>query len=233
MSISSLFHASAATQYHRRGDLVHAEEEYRKAIAAGDRDPSRFLSFGVLLLQEGNLQEGIEILTRALQFPMDDRTKASVRTNRALGYLLNGQSAKALAALEDLHENYRCAQVYQALGYAYIKTEQYDKALPYCLEALDYDDQDTVILDNLAQLYIALERWEDAQDILNRAFAIREKQADMLYHQALCDLHRQDREHALLHVRDALECPINALNDVSRDTLEKMEQDLVSLNHER
>jgi len=226
MSIASLFHGSAATQYHRKGDLVHAEEEYRKAIEAGDKDPSRHLSFGVLLLQKGDLDGGIQILTRALTFPLDDRTKATVRCYRALGYLLNGQSAKALAALEDLQEVYPCGQVYQTLGYAYIKTEQYDKALPYCLEAVEYDDEDTVILDNLAQLYIALERWDDAQKTLDRGFAIRAKQADMLYHQALCDLHRGDREQALLHVREAQECPINALNDVTRETLEAMEKEL-------
>jgi len=228
MSFASRFHGSAATQYHRKGDIVHAEEEYRKAIAAGDNDPSRYLAFGVLLLQKGDIQEGIDILTKALAFPMDARTKATLRANRALGYLLNGQSAKALAALEDLRENYPCALVYQVLGYAYIKTEQYDKALPYCLEAVEYDDQDTVILDNLAQLYIALERWDEAQKTLDQGFAIRKKQADMLYHQALCDLHRGDRAAALEHVKLAQTCPINALNDVSRETLERMEKELTA-----
>jgi len=223
MSFIGNYLGGMAYQYQTRGALEKAEKFYRRAIAKGDQIAMHYLTFGIMLMQRGDLEEGVEILSRGLQLPVDDRTKASIRCNRALAYLLLGQKNKAMAALEDLKEIYPCAQVYETLGYAYIKTGRYEEAVAYGLEGLDYDEKNTVIMDNLAQVYILLERFEEARDILAKALAIKEKQADLLYHQTLVDLHFGDREAALAHVKLAQECGINALNDVKREDLVALE----------
>ncbi|MFU0801186.1 MAG: hypothetical protein ACFWUE_11115 [Xylanivirga thermophila] len=55
--------------------------------------------------------------------------------------------------LEEVQRKYNNSRVYGTLGYLLIEKGDLDKALEYNLQALDYDDEDPVILDNLAQTY--------------------------------------------------------------------------------
>jgi len=191
---------NTAYQFHQRGQYEEAERQYRRALEKGDDMAFHYVGFGILLLQKGAFEEAIDLLTRGLELPVDAPTKATLRCHRAVGYLLSGQEAKAMAALEDLHETYPCAQVYQALGYAYIKTGQLDKAVEYCKEAVDYDDKDPVVLDNLAQAYILQGKMGEAWEILQKAHAVKPRQSDILYHMALCAKDRGDAQEALGYV---------------------------------
>lgn len=60
--------------------------------------------------------------------------------------------------MEKLYEEAPNGRIYQTLGFAYILEGDLKKALSFNLEAMDYDENDAVVLDNLATTYLALDR---------------------------------------------------------------------------
>ena len=96
----------------------------------------------------------------------------------------------------------------------------YEAALEFNLEALDYDDTDPVILDNLGQTYYLMGDLDNAFKYFNKAKEQKEDQVDTLFYLGNIYLQRGQREEAKEHYKKALECNISALNTISRQDIE-------------
>ena len=68
--------------------------------------------------------------------------------NYAVAQYKLGEIEKAIQLLEASHRKAPCGLTYQSLGWLYVEAGDPEKALAYNQEALDYDDEDPVVLDN-------------------------------------------------------------------------------------
>lgn len=218
MSIYGNLLAKLAYFKHLRGNIESAEKTYRKAYEKGMNAPVPLGTYGVLLLRKGEYEDALMLFNQALKDKtLKPKLRSNIRMNRSLAYFKLGEIEKAIVALEDIHKKFRSVRVYQSLGYVYIMAGEYEKALAYNQEALEYDDEDPVILDNMGQLYYATGDFEKARKYFEDAYSHRKDQVDILYHLSQVEEHDGNMEAALEYARQANECAINTLNDVTPD----------------
>lgn len=95
------------------------------------------------------------------------------------------------------------------------------KALRFNLEAVDYDDEDSICLDNLGQTYYrVMGDREQALPWFEKAHAAKPGQIDTLYFLSRYDLEKGDRKAALEKLEQAAEGRFSPLNYCSREEIE-------------
>ena len=93
-----------------------------------------------------------------------------------------------------------------------------EKALAFNLEAVDYDDEDPICLDNLGQMYYrVLQDPEKARPFFDKAHELKPEQIDTLYFLSRYDLEKGDRAAALEKLRKAVEGRFSPLNYCDRE----------------
>lgn len=95
------------------------------------------------------------------------------------------------------------------------------RVLKFNQEAVDYDDEDPICLDNLAQTYYrVLGQKEEARTFFEKAHAIKPEQIDTLYFLSRYDLEEGNTRAAVEKMEKALEGRFSPLNYCSREELE-------------
>ena len=212
---------------HIRSKYEAAEKYYLKMRKHKGNDAKCNAAYALILMRKGEFDQAIEVFNEARQMNPSQDMKNKIRLNRAIAYYKIGQLDRAIKALEDIHEKWGpMERVYETLGYLYIVEGDYEKALKYNLEALDYEDSNYVILDNLGQSYMMLDQWDKARDYCEKALELKNTQVDILYHLALIEKHDGNREKALEFAQKASEAPRTALNDVNEKMLNQLINEL-------
>lgn len=220
MSLLSYLYGYRAYLAHSNGDLKKAEELYEKAFRGGCGSVKFMGTYGVLLMRLGKFEESLKYFDRALKAnDVKNELRDMIRLNRAMVYLKTGKADRALVALEDLHQKKPGSRIYHSLGYAYILAGKLDKALAYNKEALEYDNEDFVVLDNMGQTYYELGDIPNAKLYFEKAYEQKQEQIDILYHLGLVREAEGDLAEALKFYRQALLYRPDALNDVTRPQL--------------
>ncbi len=124
-----------------------------------------------------------EYLSKAFQL----RDHASEREKLALtaNYYLNvtGELAKAGQAFQEEIDSYPQATAYLNLGVVYAEQGQHEKSAELTREALKLNPDNVATYDNLANSYLALQRFDDARQTIREAQA--KKLDDYITHSAV------------------------------------------------
>ena len=100
--------------------------------------------------------------------------------------------------------------------------EGMEKALAFNLEAVEYDEDDSVCLDNLAQVYYRVfGDKKQAKVWFDKAIAAKEGQIDTLWFLSRYDLDEGNTAAALEKLEKALEGRFSPLNYVTKEIIEK------------
>ncbi|MBQ8135990.1 MAG: tetratricopeptide repeat protein, partial [Clostridia bacterium] len=164
------------------------------------------------------------ILKKAEKAPdISDDRKQQLFVNYAVANYKLGEIDKAIALLEKSPKKVPCGLTYQALGFLYIEKGDADKALAYNEEALAYDDEDSIVLDNLGQVYFRLlNDKEKALEYFQKAIEIKDTQIDTLYFLAQYDIEAGEKEKAREKLEKALEGRFSPLNYATPDRVKEM-----------
>lgn len=93
-----------------------------------------------------------------------------------------------------------------------------EKALAFNKEAVEYDDEDPICLDNLAQVYYrVLGDREQAKPLFEKAHKLKEGQIDTLYFLSRYDLEAGNKAAAIEKLESAAEGRFSPLNYCSRE----------------
>ncbi len=218
--------ARKAIMSHQKGHPEAAKPEYERLYESGFVSAAYMLPYAVILLREGGEENYLkvkEILKKAEKAPdmRPDRRQELLMDYAVAQYKL-GETDKALSLLEASHRKSPCGITYQALGFLYIEAGDKEKALSYNLEALDYDDEDPVVLDNLGQTYYRLlGDKEKAKAYFDKAIEIKDNQIDTLYFLSRYDLDAGDKQAALEKLREAAKGRFSPLNYATKEMVEK------------
>ena len=226
MGFLSKFKARSALLKHQRGLVDEARAMYEELYQSGEIAANYMLPYSVLLLrsgEEGAFEKVKEIMVKAQKAPdMNPERKQQLLMNYAVASWKTGDLEKGIRLLEASHREAPCGLTYQSLGFLYVEYGDAKKALTYNEEALDYDDEDPVILDNLGQTYYRLlHDTKKARPYFEKAHAIKPSQIDTLYFLSRYDLEEGKPEAAFEKLEEALEGRFSPLNYVTRQMAEE------------
>ena len=221
MKLTEKLKVRSALMKHQKGQKEEALVLYESLYRDGAVQAAYMLPYSVLLLRsgkEGAYEKVREIMVKAQKAPdLTDERRQQLLMNYAIAVWKLGDLDKAIATLEASHRKTPCTLTYQALGFLYIETGDAQKALAYNQEAMAYDDEDAVTLDNIGQIYYRLMNdKKEARQYFEKAHKIKPKQIDTLYFLALYDEADGNPEKAADKLETALEGNFSPLNHVSR-----------------
>lgn len=217
------------------GKPAEAGAKYREALrlyAEADRlgnvAPNIMEGYALLLLREGQFDEAKALMERMAKnkaLSKDDWFKLRLQYSICLWY--GGELDRAMETIGRAAQYKMNGAIYSTLGMYWVdkarQTGDFDGALKFNLEALDYDDEDGATLDNLGQLYELMagadaekagEYRAKALEFYEKAHAQKPRQITTLYF--LARMYHQNGDDArareLLSVKDTLYfshiCPV-------------------------
>ena len=224
MSLIATVKARIAANNLAKGKTAEAKKLYAEAEAAGLTEPRYLLSYSVLLIRDGEYQKARELLVKHQKNPyMKGDSRKQLFVNYAACVYKLGDLQKGIAVLESQHAKEPSGMIYQTLGYLYIEAGDKEKAVAYNLEALEYDDEDPITLDNLGQTYYRLlDDKAKAKEYFERALKIKPGQIDTLYFLAQYDLEAGDKAAAKEKLEKSLEGRFSPLNYANREKVNEI-----------
>ena len=206
---------------------LKALELYQKAYDAGYRDPNILMAYAVLLMRFDKCEQARDLLLLSEQVGgMDQKEKKQLRINFAINQWKLGDLDKAIENLEIAGSNGMTSMIYTALGFFYIEkgkqSGDYSKAEEFNTSALEYDDEDAGILDNIGQLYYAKGDTDKAYEFFSKAFNVKPSQVATLYYIAKINYERGNFEKALAFINECIKGNFSALATITRDQAEEL-----------
>jgi len=158
--------ASRGSRAYNKGDKDNALKYFEKAVKHSQSKPYIKSSYGYLLLREGRVDEAEPYLIEASEYKAkDSRFHYNSILNLAILNWKKGDVDKGIKLVEDIKEEYKNTIMYEILGYLYISKRDYQKALEFNQEAYDFNPDDNVIGDNLAQSHFFLGEYDQAEKL--------------------------------------------------------------------
>jgi len=219
---SGLYVAGALRAF-RRGDEEATLAAFARAQEVGRLGAEMAASYAYLALKAGRTNEArvaLRGLLDARSKPPKESDRRLLQTYYSLVLWREGDLDGAIEVLEGLYaQGYRTAGLYGNLGYLLQENGDLARAEVVCLEALDWDPEGTVILDNLVALRMAQGAWDEARELSARLLALEPKFPEAWWAAGRL-AEATDAQEAARCYRRALELPFNALTTVDRSTVE-------------
>jgi tetratricopeptide (TPR) repeat protein len=223
MGLFTSIKARKASLLINKGDNEGAMKLYAEAEKEGLKEMNALLAYSVLLIRAAKFQEARELLVKIQKYPMNEDHRRQLMVNYASVAYKLGNLEKGVELLERMHQKGPSGMVYQTLGYLYVEAGNYEKAVAYNLEALEYDDEDAITLDNLGQAYYRLgNEKEKAKEYFEKALKIKPSQIDTLYFLAQYDIEAGDKAAAKAKLEKAMDGRFSPLNHATREMVESL-----------
>ena len=230
MSFMGNMTGNKALTAHSKGDYRTALKLYEEAYEKGMDKPRLLRGYSVLLIRTSQFDKALEVLKRMEKMPMDAKEKTDLHINYAIILWQKGHLDRAMEILEDEFRHTKNGTLYSIIGYLKIEQGDAEEDIRFNKEALEYDDEDPVFLDNLGQTYYRLVGdKETAKIYFDKAIALKPKAIDTNYFLALYDIENGDIESAkdrLDTARVGMFSPLNyatpEMIDAKRDELRNL-----------
>lgn len=226
MGMMDGFKARNALLQHRKGNVAAARQAYEELYAKGYISAAYIVSWSYILMREGgekNFRKVKEILSKAQKASdINESLRNDLLVNFAVADFKLGNREKGIELLERVHQKTPRGETYGALGYLYIEMGDAEKALQFNLAALEYDDEDPVVLDNLGQIYFRLlNDKEKALEYFTKAHEIKPSQIDTLWFLSRYDLDAGKTEDAIEKLETALQGRFSPLNYANKTMVQE------------
>ena len=199
-------------------------EEANKYFDRVDRcfySPTKLrITYAYFLLLQGQVDKAEGLIKSMLKKEMNDNDKISLSLNYSLVMWKKNDIDKAIDILKKTYIDNKNTLIYQNLGYFLILKGDYNKALEFNLEALDYNSSDAGIMDNLAQTYYYLEEYDKAIELFNEVISKKPVFATPYYYYALTLLNKNNEEKAVEILKQGLDCKFISLSIITKEDLE-------------
>lgn len=208
---------------HGKSDYQKALELYDEAYAKG-MDKFRLLrGYCVLLIRTNQFDKALEVLKKLDRMTgQSPKDKMDIHVNYAIILWKKGHLDKALEILEREFNTTKNGTMYSIIGYLKIEKGDAEEAIRFNQEALEYDEEDPVFLDNLGQTYYRLVGdKEKARDYFDKAIAIKPNAIDTNYFLALYALEEGDKEKAKKHLLTSRKGFFSPLNYAQPDMIDE------------
>lgn len=223
-----------------------ALDQYGEALDLGYRAPGTLLSYALLLMREGEYEKAKEIMLEVNRQPrLPDDIRFQLRINYSVYLWKTGKLDDAIATIRRAADMKMNGTVYSMLGMYLVEkarqTGEFDEALAFNRSALDYDDEDGEVLDNVARLCevmseAARDRGEAeqaaeyrsrAKEYYARAHAARPRQITSIYYLARLQWQDGEREAAAKLLENAEKLYFTAVCPIERQQMMDLKREVV------
>lgn len=188
--------------------------------------------YAYYLMREGKTEKSEEIYKQLLKSRLNPQLRLKVRSEYAVLLSKTGRIDEAIAELEDVTVHYTNTNTYGSLGYLYLLKDSVRKATNYNLEAYDYNSEDPVILNNMAQLYVKLGDYNKAKKFADELLEKKPYFAEAYYDSAFIYMKLGNLTRAKELLDDARCCRLSFMSTVTEQDLDAMEKAIESKNIE-
>lgn len=200
---------------------------YEKAFSLGFDKPGHLMAYGVLLLRFRRFEDAKEVFLKTEKNKAITKAeRAQLRINYAICQWKLGDLDSAIENLKISLEQTKTGTIYGSLGYMMIEkavqTGDFTEAIAFNQEALDYDDEDPVVLDNMGQLYLNMGEKDKAREYFEKAHEIKPSQVDTLYYLASLALEKGEKDKAREYLTKAVGGNYSALCTTTREQAQKL-----------
>ncbi len=221
--------AQKALMAHNKGNTDEAYRLYSEAYQEGMNAARFLLPFSILLLRRGEYEKAKEVLKKVEKAPggLAPDQRSQMLTNYAVASWKTGKIDYAVELLREVYRKGPTGSIYGTLGFLLIEQGNFEEALAFNKEAVAYDDEDAVALDNLAQTYYRLGNdKEEARKWFKEALKHKEGAIDSNYFLALYDIEAGDREAARAKLETCKEGRFSPLNYATPQMVDELLQTL-------
>ncbi|MBE7011406.1 MAG: tetratricopeptide repeat protein [Ruminococcaceae bacterium] len=207
-----------------KGDKAKAERLYRKAAKMEKMNFDATLNCGYFFIKNGYIEDARVILNKAsMGGKLDKLKKQRLKSINSLIMWKDGQLDEAIEALEEIMgEGYKTSVVYETLGLYYIIKKDKEKALKLCLEAYEYNSDDDVIVDNLAEAYALCGETEKATELYEELIDRDPAFPEPYYGYGLLLMENGQYEEGIEYIGESLEKNFSFLSTLSRERVEEI-----------
>lgn len=233
----------------RNDQYVKAKElllKHQKDKMTAEQKTQLFMNYAACCYKLGDMDKGISLLERqhmhqptgmvyeTLGYLYVEKFDASAReafAQREMTRIKREAEERAKDAAEMLEEGEEAPEtVIPEVDMEALWQEGVAKALAFEQEAAEYDEDDAITWDNLAQFhYRVLQDKETARGYFEKAIAIKEGQIDTLWFLSRYDLDNGDKAAAIAKLEKALDGRFSPLNYVTKASVEQEIQRLKQL----
>lgn len=216
------FHLGVSYMYN--DDPTSALGELLKGEKLCAHDPRIQNALGLVYYAKERFDKSILHLEKALELDPED---ADASHNLGVVYLYLNRYDEAIKCFKKALENdlYRNqANSMNAVGWAYYKQNDYANAEKYFKETLNHDRMYLTAYDNLAKVYIALNRFDDAIIELLKALDLNSYYPEALLDIGICYLKMGDKDKAKIEFKKVTQIdPMGKLGSQAQEFLNLLE----------
>lgn len=217
-----LIYLFRANKKYSAKQVAEALSLYKKAASLKRSSPQVKSAYAYVLMRQGELDKAEEILNKLLQLPLVENDKIIVSLNYSIALWKSNRLPEAIKLLEEIYnKGNKTTTMYQNLGFYYIINGDLEKSLDFNLEAYDYNDSDTSIMDNLALNYYLMDKYDEADELYNKLIPMNPTFPSAYYYYALLLKKRGDYKKALEMLTKASECTFSSLSFVTKAQIEE------------
>ena len=237
----------SANELAQKGKPEEAGEKYREVIRMyeaamrdGNQKPNVHQGYAILLVRLGEYERAMEVMQKIrLMKDLTENDWFDLRLNYSVCLWKLGRLDDAIATARRAMEIKKCASIYNTLGMFLVEkadgTGDFEEVVAFNQEAMDYDDEDAGILDNMGGMYEAMmkrdadpetraEHRRLAEQYFAKAHEIKPRQITTLY--ALARMYHEDGadDKAREVLGDADDLYYSAVCAVSKDMMEDLKR---------
>lgn len=214
------------------------EKLYETALKDGCMKPSVHQGYAILLMRLGKFEKAQEVMQKIrLMKDLTENDWFDLRLNYSVCHWKQGRLDEAIATGRRAMEIKKCASIYNTLGMYLVEkageTGDFAEIEAFNQEAMDYDDEDAGILDNMGGMYEAMmkrdadpearaEHRRLAEEYFARAHEAKPRQITTLY--TLARMYHEDGadDRAREVLRDSKDLYYSAVCPVTGDMMEAL-----------
>ena len=221
---------------------------YAEAYEAGLDRVGTLMSYGVLLMREGEYEKAKEVYLRVHYKPgLSKEDRFDLRNNYAICLWRLGKLDEAIATIKRAAADNKTTLVYTTMGLFLIlkarETGDFAEAAAFNAEAYEYDDEDAAILDNIGYLHMSMAEHARAEgdeekvkaerklayEYFTRAHKIKPRQITTLYYLAKMLEEDGQKERAEQFIGAAMKGNFSSICPVSRAEAEALQEKIAAM----
>lgn len=198
---------------------------YERAMKTGKMRPQIALVYAYLLIRDGVLDKSERIINKIL-FLHKDKLPAQYMPASHLNLSIikwkRGQLSEAIEELEEVYNSgFRSTVMYGTLGTYYLLNGQYAKAMEFHKEAIEYNDSDQSIRDNLALNHFLMGNISAADEIYSELIEEEPKFLEPYYNYGMVLEKMGEYEPAMANYKTALTITEKFLSTVTHEQVQR------------